>query len=86
MMFVWGTVLSAVTTGIFYFVNPDEDAGSYTDRADREPSGCCTTFPAGAKLCDKLCFTSKLDPGEEHLCSESAQQARHSGGQDNECK
>ena len=25
MMFVWGAILSAITTAIFYFVDPDED-------------------------------------------------------------
>ena len=68
-MFVWGTVLSVVTTAIFYFIDPDEDerlAREAKARAQKGPAegeeeaepepGDWHRGPAGARWCDRLCF------------------------------
>ena len=69
IMFVWGTVLSVVTTAIFYFIDPDEDerlAREAKARAEKGPAegeeeaepeaGDWHRGPAGARWCDRLCF------------------------------
>ena len=72
-MFVWGALLSIVTTGIFYFVDPDEEQRERAaaeralllgekeqDEVEEEEEGQWYTGPTGAQLCDSMCFPTVL--------------------------
>ena len=93
-MFVWGTILSVVTTAIFYYIDPDEDerlarlakaaaeGGDGAEEAREPPApGAWYRGPLGAALCDRLCFTAVFAPavvGQDPPAQQSVQQGQRS--------
>ena len=92
-MFVWGTILSVVTTAIFYYIDPDEDErlarlakvaaerGDGADAGEPPAPGAWYRGPFGAALCDRLCFPAVFAPavsGQDPPAQQSVQQAQRS--------